>query len=79
MEIQRGNIEWEELATRFTYTFQFANDHPTIDAVLQIMKENIFEEIFVTATNFHQYNMTIHHWMECYNVTGEPDEEDPPT
>ena len=21
--------------------------------------------------------MTIHHWMECYNVTGEPDYDDP--
>ena len=21
--------------------------------------------------------MTIHHWMECYNITGEPDDGDP--
>ena len=52
MELRRGNFEWEELATSFTHTFEFASDHLTIDVELQIMKENIFYEIPVAATNF---------------------------
>ena len=41
------------------------------------MKESIFEEILVAATNFHLCSVTIHHWIECYNVTGEPNEDGP--
>ena len=41
------------------------------------MKENIFEEIPVATTNLHQCIMTVHHWMECYNIIGEPDDDDP--
>ena len=67
----------------FSYNFHthiyFSSDHPKINVAMQIMKEIMFEEIPVAATNFHQCKVTIHHWMECYNVTGEPDEEDPRT
>ena len=28
-------------------------------------------------TNFNKCNATIQHWMECYNVTREPDVDDP--
>ena len=45
--------------------------------MLQVIKEKIFEEIPVADTNFHQSNMTIHNWIECYNITWEPDDDDP--
>ena len=41
------------------------------------MKEKIFEEIPFTVTNFLQCSTTINHRMECFNVTGEPDDDDP--
>ena len=41
------------------------------------MKTKIFEEILVKATKFHQLSATIHHWMKCYKVTREPDDNDP--
>ena len=28
-------------------------------------------------THLNQHGTTIQHWMECYNVTGEPDDDDP--
>ena len=28
-------------------------------------------------TNFNQHIATIQHWMECYNVKGEPGDDDP--
>ena len=76
VELQQGTLEWEEIATSFTHAFQFVDDHPIIDATLKVMKEKIFEEIPFLVTNFNQYNTTIHHWMEYYNVTGEPDDDD---
>ena len=48
-----------------------------MDVALQVIKEKIFEEISVADTNFHQCNMTIHNWMECYNITGDLDDDDP--
>ena len=41
------------------------------------MKEKIFKELPVVAMHFHQCSTKIHQWMECYNVTGEPDDDDP--
>ena len=41
--MQRGTVEWEELATSFTHTFEFASEHSKIDVALQKMKEKTFE------------------------------------
>ena len=68
VELRRGNIEWESLA---------ASEHPTVNDVLQVIKEEIFEEIVVVDTNFHQCNMTIQNWMECYNLMRELNDDDP--
>ena len=51
-EFQQGTLEWE-LATRFTHTFEFIDDHPSIDAALQVMKVKIFEHIPVMMTNLN--------------------------
>ena len=69
MELREGTFEWERLVTSFTHTFEFTSEHITIDVVLHKIKEKIFEEIPVAITNFHQCTMTIHNWMECYNIT----------
>ena len=53
VEIRRGTLEWEELATRFTQKFEFVDENPSIDASMQMMKTKIFEEILITATKFH--------------------------
>ena len=60
-----------------SYTFEFVDDHPSIDAALQVIKTKIFEDIPVAMTNFNQRNATIQHQMECYNLMGEPDDDDP--
>ena len=48
-----------------------------MDVVLKVIKGKIFEEISVADINFHQCNMTTHNRMQCYNLTGEPDDDDP--
>ena len=77
VELRQGTIEWHELANSFIHTFEFVDDHPSIDATLQVIKTKIFEDIPVAITNFNQCDATIQHWMECYSVRGEPDDDDP--
>ena len=77
VELRRWIIEWDELATSFTHTFEFVDDHPSIDVALQVIKAKIFEDIPVAMKKFSQNNATIQQYMECYNVTGEPDDDDP--
>ena len=45
--------------------------------MLYIIKDIMFEEILVVDMHCHQCPMTTHSWMDCYNITGEPDEDDP--
>ena len=28
-------------------------------------------------SSFHQSTVIVQHWMECYNIMGEPDYDDP--
>ena len=76
-ELQWGTIEWESLTVKFTQTFEFTSEHPTVDVALQINKENIFEVILTVEAHRHQCPMTTHNCMECYNITREPDDNDP--
>ena len=70
VELRRGTIEWDTLATRFTQTFEFVNDHSSINVALQVIKATVFEDIPIAMTKFNQHNATIQNCMECYNVTG---------
>ena len=70
-------IEWEELSSIFTCTFEFVDDHPSINASLQVINTNVFEDIHVSMTSFNQSNAIVQHWMEFYNVIGEPNDDDP--
>ena len=43
VELQRGTVEWERFDVSFIQSFEFTSEHPTIDVVLQMIKENLFE------------------------------------
>ena len=51
MQLQQGTYDWEGLAKQFTDTFKFVDEKPTVDAVLQMIKEKIFVEISVKEEN----------------------------
>ena len=61
----------------YSHTFDFVNDHPSTNVALHIIKTKLFEDIHVAITNFNQHNATIQHWIECYNMMREPDDDDP--
>ena len=61
VELKQGTIEWDELDTSFIHTFEFVDDHPSIDATLQVIKIKIFEDIPVAMTNFNQRDTIIQH------------------
>ena len=82
MELRQETREWEEVAQKFTYTFQFANEQPTVDIALKTIKENIFAEIPLEivysqpcVVHSHQCSETVQHWMTCYNLFGDPDDD----
>ena len=64
IEMRRGTIEWDELATSFTHTFEFVNDHSSINVALQVIKATIFEDIPIAMTHFNQRDTTFRHWIE---------------
>ena len=53
MELRQGTQVWEGLSKQFAHTFEFVDEHPTVDAALQVIKENIFVEILVDKANYH--------------------------
>ena len=53
MELRQGTKEWEGLSKKFAHTFEFADEHPTIDAALQVIKEKILAKIPVNEANSH--------------------------
>ena len=57
------------------HTFEFTDEQPTLDVVLQMIKENIFVEIHVEEENYHQCSTTIQQWMACYNLERELDDD----
>ena len=77
IELWRGTFESDELDATFTHTFDFADDHPSIDAAFQVIKTKIFEDIPVWMTNINQRIITIQNLMEYCNVTSEPDDDEP--
>ena len=75
MELRQGTQDWEEAAEQFEHTFEFGDEQPTVDVVLQTIKENIFVEIPAEEANSHQCSMTIQQWMAYYNLAGDPDDD----
>src|SRR5713226_4884047 len=59
MEPQQGTQDCERLANQSAHTFEFADEHLTIDAVLQTVNEKIVVENPVKEVNSHQCSATI--------------------
>ena len=75
MELQQGTQDWEGLAKQFVHTFEFVDEQPTVDAMLQMIKDKIFVEIPMEEANSHQCSATIQQWMACYNLAVDPDDD----
>ena len=74
--LQQGTTEKKYLDANFTHKFDFVDGNPSIDAPLQVIRTKIFEDMPLSMTTFHQSNGTVQHWMECYNMTCEDDDDD---
>ena len=59
MELRQGTQYCERLAKKFTHTFEFADENPTIETALQMKKRNIVAEIPIREANSHQCSATI--------------------
>ena len=59
IELWRGTIEWEDLDSSFTHTFEFSDDHPSIDVALQVIKTKISKDIPMSMTNVYHSSTTV--------------------
>ena len=57
------------------HTFKFVDEHPTMNVVLQMIKEKIFVEIPIEEGNSHECSAAIQQWMGCYNLAGDPNDD----
>ena len=71
MELRQGTQYWERLAKQVAHPFEFVDEHPIIDVVLQAVKERIVTENLVKDANYHQCNATI----QQYSITRDPDDD----
>lgn len=45
LELRCGTSNLKEMTDKFQATFSFESEHPTVDAALRIIKENILMEV----------------------------------
>ena len=58
-ELWQGTQDCERLTKKVAHTFEFAIEHPTIDATLQMKKGSIIDDIPNKEANSHQCITTI--------------------
>ena len=59
MDLRQGTQDWEGIANHFVHTFEFGDEHPTIDAALQMVNDKIVSEIPIKEANSHQCSTNI--------------------
>ena len=80
LELWHGSAVWDNIAIILKNIFSYADECPSIDATLQVIKAETFEEILVAVPSLLQWTMIVHNMMECYNTLGtpsEPEDNDP--
>ena len=53
IELRQGTQHWEGITKKFRQTFEFADEKPIADVVLQMIKEKIFSKIPIEEANAH--------------------------
>ena len=51
IELQKGTKYWDKVVIQLVHSFAFFDEKPTVDGVLQVIKENIFDEIPVAVAS----------------------------
>ena len=67
---------WEELTVCFTHTFSFMDTNMYVHNALQLIYDVVLKVVLVAyPMDSHAY-CHMQSMMECYNVSGEPDDDD---
>ena len=75
-ELRKEITTWEELTIFYNHTFSFTDSNLDVHNVLQLIRDVVLKVVSIAYpvdphANFHMQSM-----MECYNVSGEPDDDD---
>ena len=67
---------WEELIVFFTHTFSFADANPDVHNTQQLIRDVILKVVAVAYLVDLHAHCHMQSMMECYNVAGEPNDDD---
>ena len=77
-ELHGDITTWEELSVCFSHTFSFVDVDRVIHSVLQYIPDVVLKVVPVSYPGDPHEVPMMQSMMECYNVTGGPDDGDDP-
>lgn len=69
LEQHQGTMTWDEMAENFEITFSYQSEYPSMDVVLQIIKEKTFADLPLLVSHIIEWDIMMEHALECYNIT----------
>ena len=74
--LRREITTWEELTVFFAHTFYFANTNPDVHNALQLIRDVVLKVVPVAYLVDPHAHCHMQSMMECYNVSGGPEDDD---
>ena len=75
-ELRRTITTWEEFSICFAQTFSFQDINPEVCTALQIIRDVVLKVTPVTYPVDPHAHCSIQPMMACYNLSGEPEDDD---
>ena len=76
MELCREITTWEEMMVFFAHTFSFTDSNPDVNNALQIIWDMVLKVVPIAYSVDPHAHCHMQSMMECYNVSGEPEDND---
>ena len=76
VELRRTITTWEELSVFFVQTFSFQDANPEVCNSLHIIHNVVLKVIPVSYHVDPHAHCSIQSMMMCYNLSGEPEDDD---
>ena len=77
VELRLITTDWEGMTQNFVTTFLFEIQYPSVDQVLQIVRQKVFEEelIFPLEQEEDESPVPLQKLQGCYNINADEDND----
>ena len=76
VKLHREITTWEEMTVCFAHTFGFAYANAEVNNALQIIRDVVLKVVLVAYLVDPHVQCHLQSMMECYNISGEPEDDD---